>query len=322
MPLSTNQLEDFYRDGFILVPDLFDPNQMKAALSEMETIFYGKNFSKFLSEMDNGSTVSSVEPTPTVAVPHYGNTEYGRAQFPTGADALDRLIENDEYLDIFEQCLGTEASYCNAHLFLRCGPTDKRHADNLWEGYHIDHYTNCFLPPGYSDDEFAYVNGGIYLGDVDEDGAPMHVIPGSHRQIAKLFPRLASEGNLNAGSIGDIRGIPEFADPIPTVGKAGTALFVSSYLVHAAVPFANKKKQRAFWTLSMCRADNSRWAKLANPWVGPEREHITAFWEKTTSRVRTLFGWPPPGHHYYDDASLQNLSVLFPNMNLDSYAPQ
>jgi len=103
MPLSKNQLEDFYRDGFILVPDLFDPNQMKAALSEMETIFYGKNFSKFLSEMDNGSTVSSVEPTPTVAVPHYGNTEYGRAQFPTGADALDRLIENDEYLDIFEK---------------------------------------------------------------------------------------------------------------------------------------------------------------------------------------------------------------------------
>ena len=124
------------------------------------------------------------------------------------------------------------------------------------------------------------------------------------------------------GRIGDIRGIPEFADPIPTVGKAGIALFVSSYLVHAAVRFANKKKQRAFWTLSMGPADNSRWAKLANPWVGPEREHITAFWEKTTSRVRTLFGWPPPGHHYYDDASLQNLSVLFPNMNMDSYAPQ
>jgi len=43
-------------------------------------------------------------------------------QFPVGADALDRLIENETYLDIFTQCLGDEPAYCNAHLFLRSGP--------------------------------------------------------------------------------------------------------------------------------------------------------------------------------------------------------
>ena len=208
MPLTQNQLDVFHRDGYILVEDLFGPEEMAAALNGMEEIFYGKSYAEYLAELDRTGKANSIEPTVTNAVAHYGDTKYGRAQFPTGFDSLDRLIENEEYLDIFAQCLGTnDMSYCNAHLFLRCGPTDKRHADNLWEGYHIDHYTNCFLPPGYSDDEFAYVNSGIYLGDVDEDGAPMHVIPGSHQQIAKLFPRLASEGNLNAGTRSDRTGL-------------------------------------------------------------------------------------------------------------------
>ena len=114
--------------------------------------------------------------------------------------------------------------------------------------------------------------------------------------------------------------MPEFAAPVPTTAKAGSALFVSSYLVHAAVPFRNRRRQRAFWTLSMCRADNSRWTKLANPWTGPEREHIKPFWETTTPRVRTLFGWPPPGHPYYDGDTLANLEVLFPGLDLTPYS--
>ena len=317
MPLTSTQLAEFRRDGYILVPDLFDPDHVKAGLAEMEQIFYGKSFSEYLAAID---AADSIEPVASAAVPHYGNTEFGRAQFPTGAEALDRMIENDVYLDVFEQCIGGEASYCNAHLFLRSGPSDVRHSEFPWQGYHIDHYSNCFLPPGRDVGAFDYVNCGVYLHDVDADGAPMHVIPGSHRQVADLFPRLAAENNLSQSSICDIRDVPEFAAPVPSIAKAGTVLFYSSYLVHAAVPFENKRKQRAFWTLSMARIENSRFTKLANPWTGPEREHILPFWEMTTPRVRSLFGWPAPGEAYYDEATLANLAVLYPNLDLSPYA--
>ena len=236
MPLTASQLADFRRDGYILVPGLFSSAEVGAALDEMEKIFYGKSFDDHLAALDSGGKADSVEPVPTVAVPHYGNTEHGRAQFPTGADALDRLIENDEYLDVFEQCLGAEASYCNAHLFLRSGPTDERHPEHPWQGYHIDHYTNCFLPPSRGVGAFDYVNCGVYLHDIEEDGAPMHVIPGSHHQVVELFPGLAAEGNLTSGSVEDIRKVPEFAAPVPTTAKAGSALFVSSYLVTPPSP--------------------------------------------------------------------------------------
>ena len=133
MLLTPNQLDRFHRDGFILIEDLFDPGEMTAALNDMEKIFYGKSYAEYLIELDKTGQANSVEPTVTNAVAHYGDTEHGRAQFPTGFDSLDRLIENETYLDIFAQCLGTDdVSYCNAHLFMRSGPTDQRHSEHPW----------------------------------------------------------------------------------------------------------------------------------------------------------------------------------------------
>ena len=40
----------------------------------------------------------------------------GRSQFPTGLRALDGLVENETYLDIFEQCLGDRPAYRNAQI--------------------------------------------------------------------------------------------------------------------------------------------------------------------------------------------------------------
>ena len=231
MLLTKNQLDAFHRDGFILVEDLFDPKEMTAALNDMEQIFYGKSYAEYLEELDNVGTADSVEPTVINSVGHYGDTEYGRAQFPTGFDALDRLIENEAYLDVFAQCLGTDdVSYCNAHLFMRSGPTDKLHPEHPWQSYYPDHSTNTFLPLSHAVGSFDYVNSGVYLHDVDGDGAPMHVIPGSHRQAADVILRMGMHW------LDDIRKVPEFAEPVPTSAKADSALFYSSYLTHAC-PF-------------------------------------------------------------------------------------
>ena len=90
----------------------------------------------------------------------------------------------------------------------------------------------------------------------------MHVLPGSHKQAADVRLRF-NETYL----IEDIRKVPEFAEPVPTSSKVGSAPFYSSYLVHAAVPFKNKRKQRALWSLSMTRSDTSRFINpnMASP---------------------------------------------------------
>ena len=116
MLLDQDQLDAFHRDGFILVEDLFDAKEMTAALNDMEHIFYGKSYVEYLEELDNTGITDSVEPTVTNSVGHYGDTKYGRAQFPTGFGALDRLIENDAYLDVFAQ--GVRAAHNAVPRFL------------------------------------------------------------------------------------------------------------------------------------------------------------------------------------------------------------
>lgn len=314
MSLTPSQLKQFHRDGYIIVPDVFSAGEMDAARAAMEEVFYGKSFESWRDDVEAGQDAGVSDGFTTTH--DHGQ---GRSQFPTGVEALDRLIENETYLDIFEQCLGSAATYCNAHLFMRSGPTDKRHAEHPWQGYHIDHHTNSLLPPFSEVGRFDYVNSGVYLHDVVDEGAPMLVIPGSHRQAQAVYLRAFAEGNASGGSIEDLRQVPELAAPELAVGPRGAAAFYSSYLIHAAQPFADKRRQRAFWTLSMCRRDNDRWTRFANPFMYGEREHMLPFFTRTSPRVRSLFGFPEPGHPYYTAATLKLLEHTLPGIDTAPY---
>lgn len=300
--------EAFLRDGYILVPDVFTADEMADALDACDRTFYGGR--RFDPERAEG-----------IRDGFFTDDAAGRSQFPVGSPALDRLIESERYLDLFAACLGTDAmAYCNAHLFVRSGPTDTRHAANPWEGYHFDHDTNSFLPPSAAFDPYAYVNSWVFLHDVEIDGAPLHVIPGSHRQIFDLLPRLLDEGLFQPPTtFTDIRKVPEFAAPVPVVAKAGSALLYSSYLVHAAVPFQNKRAQRAVWTLSLGRQEADAYVRFANAYAYGERNFTVPFWKSTTPRVRSLFGWPPPGDPYYTAQTLALLARWYPEMDLTRY---
>ena len=103
MLLTQNQLEVFNHDGFILVEDLFDLNNIATALDKMEKTFYDKSFAEYLEKLDK---TGKPDPNPVTNIGPTGI--FGRAQFPTGINALDRLIGNEAYLDIFAQCLGNQ----------------------------------------------------------------------------------------------------------------------------------------------------------------------------------------------------------------------
>lgn len=311
--LTTEQLEQYRRDGYVVLPELFDRAHMAEAMVEVERIFYGEPFADYLERFQPGSA--------RIRSGLHTESNHGRTAFPTGLDVLDRIIEHDDYLDAFEQCLGTDAlHYCSSHLFMRSGPTDSRHSEHPWQGYHIDHNQNSFLPPHPRLDDNCYVNSVVYLHDVDEACAPTHVIPGSHRVLFDVFERLIVDGVFtNKGLIEDIRKVPEFAEPVKMTAPAGSVVIFSSYLIHAPVPFADRRRQRVFWTLSVARRDTAAWTKFSNPYWFGERDYSVPFWTRTSPRVRSLFGWPPPGHPFYTDDTLRLLGVWYPEMDLAPY---
>ena len=83
MSLTSAQLEQFHRDGYIIVPDLFSDAEMDAALEAMDQTFYGKPFDAWLADFDAGQTAGVSDGFTTTH-----NHEEGRSQFPTGAGAL------------------------------------------------------------------------------------------------------------------------------------------------------------------------------------------------------------------------------------------
>jgi ectoine hydroxylase-related dioxygenase (phytanoyl-CoA dioxygenase family) len=144
-------------------------------------------------------------------------------------------------------------------------------------------------------------------------------MPGSHRQVADVVPRLAASGDAIRAGFSDIRLAAELGQAIPVTGKAGDVLFYSSYLVHGAVRFANKRRQRAVWTMSMGRADNLGWNRYSHLYHGADRDYAIPFWSSTTARVRSVFGWPPPGDAYYTPETLELLEAWYPEMDLQPY---
>jgi len=313
--LTAQQLDAYHRDGFLTVPDVYRAEDMDTALSELDGIVYGMPYQDWAAPFaTGGSRPPAPDGASQVANP-------GRTHFPTGVDVLDRLVENKTYLDIVCDLLETEdITYINGHLFIRSGPTDTRHPANPWEGFHFDHQTASYLPPCNQPNAYDYIGSGILLHDVTEDCAPTAMIPGSHRIVSSILPRLAKEGVYQSGGFTDVRKVPEFAARTPFIGKRGSVGFSSSYLVHAAIPFQNKTKQRAYWTMSFGRTAQAAFIRHASLFDYQQRAFSVPFWKKTTTRVRSLCGWPPPGSPYYTPETLELLAIQFPGMDLSDYA--
>ena len=58
MNLTQTQLDQFHRDGYIVVPEVFSEAEMNAAQEAMDEIFYGKRFDAWLAEVYDGGTAS------------------------------------------------------------------------------------------------------------------------------------------------------------------------------------------------------------------------------------------------------------------------
>jgi len=225
---------------------VFSAEQMAAARGAMEHMYYaGSSFEAWLSAVDSADAEQgggdAAAAAQAVHVPPELGQEEARAKFPVGVAALDSLVETPAFLDMYEQCLGDKAVFCDAHLFHRAGLTDKRHPADPFTSFHMDHNTNCWLPPA-PDGAFGYVNATAYLNDVGEDSAAMLVCappaclprhpcfpstppsvsqlcagPGSHRRAVEITQSAHPDGTGYPFIAGDVRNQPPelgLSDPV------------------------------------------------------------------------------------------------------------
>lgn len=318
MKLTDEQHAAWRRDGILVVPDVFSQDVVSSALEVVEQNAYdGMSYAEYRAKWDDKPEELKRSYETNSPMNQLAGPFAKISHFPTGLEAVDTLIENETYLSIAKQLLATEEiriSY--GQIFLREGLTDSRHSEHPWQGYHIDNGTNAALPPHPDWLRYGYILCSIMLHDVDMDGAPMLICPGSQDQLDIVWEK--HPGSAGGLGIPDLREFEELGEPVPLIAKAGSAIYRSSYIVHAAQPFANRSKQRVWMGYHFHRADNADWCNTTRP-IPRSSPHYMNFITQTTPAVRNVFGWPAVGDPYYTSEALDRLAQAFPGIDLEPY---
>ena len=202
MQLTAQQLATWKRDGIIVVPNVFPQEAITPALEQIERNAYdGLTHAEYRAKWDSQPEALKSAYEKNSDMQRLGGP-FGKAvHFPTGLEAVDKLIENEAYLSIAKQLLGTEEIRLGyGQIFFREGLTDSRHSEHPWQGYHIDNATNSPLPPHPDWQRYGYILTAIFVHDIELDGAPMLVCPGSQNQLDKIWAKYPRQSGRNGDS--------------------------------------------------------------------------------------------------------------------------
>ncbi len=324
--LTQEQYEFYLQEGYVTVPDLFSTSQLSAVLEAAEQNAYGgKSFAEFKTELNANPDLENELRLPGAGLGFAGP----RAEFcdiPTGVEIVDQVLEHDPFLDALEQLLDTpDIHYHHGYVYVRNGRIDRKAPTKPEIEFHLD-WAKPFIPPHPDWQRYGHIQAWVFLDDIDEDCAPVRLVPGVHDKMGDIL-RVIEDDGLGFGDIrkvphsyrfADIRKILHAQEPVSITGKAGSVLFYSGHTPHAAQPFADKDKQRAVIFFSIGRRDTMAWTSTGKR-EGEAIRRLKPFLGKTTSRVRSLFGWPKPGDAMYTPTSVELIKNAYPEMDVSDY---
>jgi len=153
MELTSEQLEQYERDGFLLVPDLFDESELGVLKAELPSVYADSSPRRVLEE--HGEAVRTVNGS------HLVNDVFGRlTRHPRLLRPAQQILGGDTYIYQFK--INTKAAFY--------GEVWKWHQDFIF-------WTKDDGIP-----EPRLVSAALFLDPVNEFNGPLMVVPGSHRQ--------------------------------------------------------------------------------------------------------------------------------------------
>ena len=146
----------------------------------------------------------------------------------------------------------------------------------------------------------------ILLSDVTEEDGPTKVIPRHIGDPIPLWPNRLEPGEL-------------VEHEIAVTGPAGSIFLYTTDVLHRGSAFTGHPRSR-FALLADFQA-------RGNPWQGkvswPDRAPRPAFHHllnHATPRERDLFGFPLPGHEYWNEQTLADVAARWPGIDMTPYS--
>jgi hypothetical protein len=146
----------------------------------------------------------------------------------------------------------------------------------------------------------------ILLSDVTELDGPTKVIPRSSGDAVSLIPH-----DLQRGALAD--------QEVAVTGPAGSIFLYTTDVLHRGSAMTGTERSRF-----VLLAD---YAARGNPWMGKmswpglaNRPAFATLLANASPRERDLFGFPPPGHEYWNEQTLRDVAARWPGMDMTPYA--
>jgi ectoine hydroxylase-related dioxygenase (phytanoyl-CoA dioxygenase family) len=153
----------------------------------------------------------------------------------------------------------------------------------------------------------------VLLSDVTIDDAPTMVVPLAHTRDVPMVPDPNPTQwpmSMPPGTFTEVE--------VPVTGPGGTLLMYRSDVFHRGSAFRSPGRSR-FALLADYQRRGASWAgKMAWPNVANHPAFVETMTE-ATERERELFGFPPPGHDYWNEQTLCDVGRRYPAMDMSPY---
>jgi ectoine hydroxylase-related dioxygenase (phytanoyl-CoA dioxygenase family) len=215
--LSSRQIEDYRRDGYLAVPEVLTGAQL-AAIRDVVVEFVERS-----REMTADDSTFVLEPSHSRAAPRLA-----RINQPVQAHAVfDQIMRSSQVLDRVADLIGPDIRYHHSKLNMKTAGV----------GSPVEWHQDFVFFPHTNDDVLAV---GIALDDCTPENGCLLVIPGSHRGTILDHHQ---DGVFVGGVPSDL---PEVSmdKSVPVVVPAGGMSIHHSRTLHASAPNRSGKSRR------------------------------------------------------------------------------
>jgi len=283
--LTPEQLDHYHEQGYLLLPSFLDSSLLANAKEALWQHYPTPE--RYHANPDD--------------YPKLGKSQFaGLIPFPWSGFALNRLVVTHKLIEIAAQILESDdIRLTKAELWAKY-----QGAINYDQGYHRDFGNHTLLVPR-RDHRYKELTTFLFLSDVTKETGATALIPRTETDHLPF-----SQHQLAAGS--------EMNKPVYAEGPAGSLLLYSYDVFHRGRELTEPDSARFMVLADFARRDAPWIDRHAWPHHGL-RPEMNEFLAKIDVRQRNLMDFPPPGHEYWNEQTLNDVQQRYPDMDMTPY---
>ena len=302
---SGKVIEAFGREGFVILPGYLDPTSLRPGVENLSLDF--PTAAEFHNDLDPDRNA------------RFRDEFGGISNFPFASVELSLLATHERLIDLAQTLLQTD----DPRVYSIEGWAKYTGAADYRQGHHRDYLNHTLLVPAAGDPP-DQVEMFVYLSDVTPGLAPTAYVP---RTLTEDLPALPNwyfqrDGAQDAGHPTWLSPVarPELFDAeVSAGGPAGTVVAYRIETFHRATAMTEPGGAR--YTLHVnFKHPSADWI-VRHSWTDAVNSPAWhAFVPRATVRQLRLFGFPPPGHHYWNHRTLAGLVQRYPDIDVSAWS--